>query len=275
MRSHPHSTTVFLFFLFLLFASLFTGCQLVAAPLEEPTLPAAATALPTAATAELKILLAEDGAETQALCEESGNIQTLSLDSDLLNDVLTFNVYFPPCYDPDSADSYPVIYLLHGQRQAAALWQTLDIQTAADDLILNQCRQPFLIVMPTEEYYFRSVKNNRYPDALIAELLPWVETNLAACTQKRMPCHRRYLARGSLGHAFGIRSLGYIRRAGCAQYAPCSMEISRPCPTGWMPSPLAARRASMRMRAAATRLSKMPMHLSRSSMRWAWRMNGI
>ena len=184
MRSHPHATTVFLFPLSFIFASLFTGCQPVAAPLEEPTLPPAATALPTAVPAELKILLTEDGAETQALCEESGTIRSFTLESELLNDVLTFNVYFPPCYDPDSAHPYPVIYLLHGQRQAAALWQTLGIQAVADDLILNQRRQSFLIVMPTEEYYFRSVKNNRYPDALLTELLPWVETNLAACAQK-------------------------------------------------------------------------------------------
>ena len=183
MRSHPHATIVFLFSLFLLLASLSTGCQ-PAAPLEEPTLSVTATVLSTAVPAELKILLAEDGAEIQALCEESGTIRSLTLDSELLNDVLTFNVYFPPCYNPDSAAPYPVIYLLHGQEQDAMLWQTLGIQAAADDLILNQHRQPFLIVMPTEEYYFRSVKNNRYPEALLAELLPWVEANLPACIQR-------------------------------------------------------------------------------------------
>lgn len=201
MCSHPHSLTIFLFSPFLILAFLFVGCQPISSPLEEPTLQAIATALPTTVPTEQELSPSADGAETQALCEESGIIQTLSLDSDLLNDVLTFNVYFPPCYDPDSADPYPVIYLLHGQEQDAMLWQTLDIQTAADDLILNQHRQPFLIVMPTEEYYFRSVKNNHYPEALLAELLPWVEANLPACTQREC----RVIGGISRGAAWAMR----------------------------------------------------------------------
>lgn len=184
LRSHPYSQTILFFFLTLMLTFLFPGCQPVSAPVEEPTLQVTATAQPTAAPAEPELSPSEDGAETQALCEESGTIQPLTLDSELLNDVLTFNVYFPPCYDPDSADRYPVLYLLHGQQQDAALWQELGILAIADDLILNQKRSPFLIVMPVEEYFFRSAENNRYPDALLEELLPWVESNLPVCTQK-------------------------------------------------------------------------------------------
>ena len=181
IRSHPHSPTIFFF---LIITSLCIGCQPVFTPLEESTLQITATVLLAAAPAEQELSPNEDGAETQTFCEESGTIQTLSLASELLNDVLEFNVYFPPCYRTDSEEPYPVIYLLHGQWQNAALWQKIGIQAAADDLILNRQRQPFLIVMPTEEYYFRSAENNRYPDALLQELLPWVEENLQACTQK-------------------------------------------------------------------------------------------
>ncbi len=184
MRSYPHSQTILNFFLFLMLAFLFHGCQPVATKVEEPTPYVTATVFPTAAPAEPDLSPSEDGAETQDLCEESGTIQSLTLDSELLKDVLTFNVYFPPCYDPDSTDLYPVIYLLHGQEQDATLWQTLGIQAIADDLILHQNRQPFLIVMPTEQYYFRAVKNNRYPAAILDELLPWVEATLPTCAQK-------------------------------------------------------------------------------------------
>jgi len=148
--------------------------------------PVAQTAAPiptSTPTAQLPTPTVDD-AGAQHQCEQSGTIQSFNLSSELLNDSLSFNIYFPPCYDPYAAIPYPVIYLLHGQEQDAFLWQDLYIQAVADDLILAQHRLPFLIVMPNERYYFRSAENNRYPDAVLEELLPWVETNLPACAEK-------------------------------------------------------------------------------------------
>jgi len=117
-------------------------------------------------------------------CDEGGSIQSFTLESKLLNDSISYTVYFPPCYDPQSSEPYPVIYLLHGQEQDGTFWQELGLQAAADDLILNRQRQPFLIIMPVEEHYYRSTENNRYPDAILTELLPWVEENFPLCSER-------------------------------------------------------------------------------------------
>lgn len=180
----PLFLTCNLRFSFFLLAFLLLGCQPAAAVLEEPSpLPTAALA-PTATSSPVLRLEEKDGAGSQTLCEEGGTIQILSLDSELLQDVMQFAVYFPPCYRADAAQAYPVIYLLHGQWQNIDLWQSIGLQAAADDLILQQHRRPFLIIMPYEEYYFRSMQNNRFPDAILQELLPWVEENLSACAER-------------------------------------------------------------------------------------------
>lgn len=196
MRNHPFNRTSQHFFFFLMPVFLLMAC---AAPAQ--TVAQTATPLP-ASTPTLQLATpTADETGAQRLCEESGTIRSFNLSSDLLNDTLPFNIYFPPCYDPHTPMPYPVIYLLHGQEQDASLWQELGIQAAADSLILNHDRQPFLIVMPTERYYFRSAENNRYPDAILEELLPWVETNLPACAQKEC----RAIGGISRGAAWAVR----------------------------------------------------------------------
>jgi enterochelin esterase-like enzyme len=179
--------------LFLLYA-----CQAAPAELHsiavrtETVTPSAVSDQPTATTA-VEIL--------QQHCNESGTLASYSLESELLNDTLAFTVYLPPCYDPQTAEPYPVIYLLHGQQQDGPFWQDLGIQTAADELILGNNRPPFLIIMPVEEYYFRSPENNRYPDAILTELLPWVEQNLPVCSAR--DC--RAIGGVSRGAAWAVR----------------------------------------------------------------------
>ena len=136
-----------------------------------------------------------------ATCNTTSTIASYSLESELLKDTLTFWIYFPPCYDLAASQTYPVIYLLHGQEQLATIWQELGIQTIADDLILYGNRVPFLIVMPEEEYYYRSPANNRYPDAILTELLPWVEANLPACATQEC----RAIGGISRGAAWAVR----------------------------------------------------------------------
>ena len=139
--------------------------------------------------------------ETEHICQEHGEIREFSLESNLLNDTLPFNIYFPPCYDAASTSAYPVIYLLHGQEQSPDLWSALGIQQIADELILDKGRKPFLVVMPAELFPFRPVQNNQFPQAVLQELLPWVEDNLPACTQRTC----RAIGGISRGGAWAVR----------------------------------------------------------------------
>ncbi|HOJ00031.1 MAG TPA: alpha/beta hydrolase-fold protein [Anaerolineaceae bacterium] len=184
MRSQPRSQEIIRMFLLLTSASLLVGCQPAATVPLQSTLSPTATLLPSPTPNVQLTSSSAQTTEAQPLCEESGSIRSYTLASELLGEALDFDVYLPPCYDSASGQTYPVIYLLHGQWQNTALWQTIGIQPTADELILSGQRQPFLIVMPYEKYYFRPAENNHYPDALVQELLPWVEDNLAACGQK-------------------------------------------------------------------------------------------
>ena len=167
---------------FLIIAFVLAGCQSLPQAAPTSTVENTATPLPTSTPEATPTPLTEN-IKVESQCEES-SILTFSLSSELLNDTLSFNVYFPPCYDSNTSQPYPVIYLLHGQEQDASLWRDIGIQAAADQLILEQSRQPFLIVMPVEQYYFRSSENNRYPDAIMEELIPAVESDLPVCTER-------------------------------------------------------------------------------------------
>lgn len=126
-----------------------------------------------------------DKAVTHAECEESGRFERFSIESTLMNGELAFSIYFPPCFYDQGGQVYAVIYLLHGQRQNDSLWQSLGAGEAADELIASGAVQPFLMVMPYEEFYFRaSDKTTAFSQAFLEEVLLWVEDNLPACADK-------------------------------------------------------------------------------------------
>ena len=117
-------------------------------------------------------------------CPSAGKIDRYQIDSLLLDGPLYFSVYFPPCYDPEKSPAYPVLYALHGQNFNDAMWSDLGLETTANRLFANGDVMPFLVVMPYEEYYFRSADGNNFPIALQEEIIPWVEQSLNVCSEK-------------------------------------------------------------------------------------------
>jgi enterochelin esterase-like enzyme len=62
-------------------------------------------------------------------------------------------IYLPPCYDEKADESYPVLYLLHGQTYTADQWIRLGAVDALDNLILSGETIPFIIVFPDDRYW--------------------------------------------------------------------------------------------------------------------------
>jgi S-formylglutathione hydrolase FrmB len=122
--------------------------------------------------------------EQVILCDQPGKISRMQIASTKLNANLIFDVYFPPCYRNGSQVDYPALYLLHGQTFDQTQWQRLGVQKYADQLIQVGPTIPFLIIMPYEQYYYRPVQGNTFPQAVLEELIPWVEANLHARPQK-------------------------------------------------------------------------------------------
>jgi enterochelin esterase-like enzyme len=117
-------------------------------------------------------------------CSQPGKISQMDIDSKNLNNRLIFDVYFPPCYTNSGQDSYPVLYLLHGQTYDQTQWQKVGVQNYTDLLIQSRQTIPFLIVMPYEQFHYRPPEGNTFPQAIMDELIPWVEANLHARYQK-------------------------------------------------------------------------------------------
>lgn len=168
-----------LFFLFFLFS---TGCA-ASAVLPTPTV------INVINTPEATLLIKEEATieplpESES-CILSGELERYKIDSVLLNGPLYFSVYYPPCYDENRANGYPVLYALHGQNFNDAMWVDLGLTSIANSLVLAGEIPQFIAVMPYEEFYFREADANKFPSALKEEIIPWVESALNVCVEKK------------------------------------------------------------------------------------------
>lgn len=124
-------------------------------------------------------------ATPEPVCSEtSGKLEEFSIDSQSVGKPLQFIVYTPPCYDPQGEIPYPVLYMLHGQSYTQDQWVRLGMPAAADAMITAGELPSFLMVMPYEEYDLANPFGTGYEQALMDELLPWVDEQYATCTQR-------------------------------------------------------------------------------------------
>ena len=118
-------------------------------------------------------------------CEEARpSVEHYEIESGFLNTSLAFDVYVPPCMDPRILGGYPVLYLLHGQDMGIETWQQMRI----DELLRNAVNVDkvplFLIVVPQEDYFLTSISLSEYGNAVLFELMPWIETKYNTCTKR-------------------------------------------------------------------------------------------
>jgi enterochelin esterase-like enzyme len=144
-------------------------CPTPEAPTTEPATPTAEPPTPTPAPAG---------------CSQPGEVKRFQIQSTLLNLQMNVNVYLPPCYDATLAGGYPVAYLLHGQTFDDRMWTNLGAAELADGLILAGEAQPFIMVMPNEEFFYRPVRGNLFPDAIVSEVIPWAEATFNVCSTR-------------------------------------------------------------------------------------------
>jgi enterochelin esterase-like enzyme len=121
--------------------------------------------------------------------------------SGIVGDDRDFYVYTPAGYDPTAKTTYPVLYLLHGFSDDASGWTAVGkAHVILDNLIAQGKAQPMLVVMTlgygAPEIVSRAgtaafrdpslVKRNydRYRDALFNEVIPAVEKNYRAKTDR-------------------------------------------------------------------------------------------
>jgi enterochelin esterase-like enzyme len=157
--------------------TLASACTML--PVLQPSAPATSTP-----AEKLERFPTPTATPTPAGCTEtSGRIERRAIPSKLLSSTLWISVYTPPCYSPTPAELYPVLYLLHGQGMNDSYWSGLGAGEIADEAILAG-QKPFLMVMPYEERNYDAPSDSKFPDAVMKELLPWVEANYPVCAER-------------------------------------------------------------------------------------------
>jgi len=175
----------------LLIAGVLTGCAVatpLAAATENPvvieTLIVATSDIQRFPTSTPTTTSAPSATPTETGCQESsGSVARVQIPSQFLASPLWVSVYTPPCYADQPEEAYPVLYLLHGQNMDDSYWQTLGATKIADEAI-QAGERPFLIVMPYEERNFEPIADSGFDEALIRELIPWVDGQYPTCTAR-------------------------------------------------------------------------------------------
>jgi enterochelin esterase-like enzyme len=114
-------------------------------------------------------------------------------------------IYLPPCYERDTAERYPVLYLLHGQTFQDDQWVRLGAAVAADNLIHRGEAPPFIIVFPDDRYW-NLPPGDSFGDRLISLVIPYIDNTYRTRTE------RQYRAIGGLSRGGGWAAQQLLRR---------------------------------------------------------------
>jgi len=113
--------------------------------------------------------------------QPTGTVERVQVPSAALGVPMPVSIYLPPCYDQDG--NYPVLYLLHGQGMDDQYWIDLGV-TGIADAAISSGQTPFIMIFPYEERFLEYIPDSKFPDAMINDLIPWVDSNYATCTQR-------------------------------------------------------------------------------------------
>jgi enterochelin esterase-like enzyme len=132
--------------------------------------------------------------------QNGGEIRSASFPSEHLSEDFNFRVYLPPCYHEQPDQRYPVIYLLHGLYYSEDQWPRLGVAEQMDRLVAGDEIPPFIIILPREAR-FHPPQTSAFDNALIEELIPWVDQHYRTLAEKP------YRAIGGLsrGAAWSVR----------------------------------------------------------------------
>ena len=102
-----------------------------------------------------------------------GRVEEGALDS--FKPAQGFKVYLPPCYDEDTNERYPVLYLLHGQTYTDDQWIRLGAPRILDALIISGESRPFIVVFPDDRYW-NLPAGSGFGHRLVNDLIPYIDS---------------------------------------------------------------------------------------------------
>ncbi|HUF72503.1 MAG TPA: alpha/beta hydrolase-fold protein [Gammaproteobacteria bacterium] len=145
-----------------------------------------------------------------------GQIQPLAYQSESLSKERQAVVYLPPGYD-ESAENYPVLYLLHGAGGDENSWiESGRANVILDNLIADGALEPLVVVMPHGYTSRRDMSERRGPDGyktdmeefaadFINDLIPLVESRYRVVADREHRALAGLSMGGGQSFAIGLR----------------------------------------------------------------------
>jgi enterochelin esterase-like enzyme len=188
----PHHQAILLWVLATIFILLLQACSPATAeirtPSTAPTYEKTKTPIHTPPTPTMTVESVQEPDPTLSSTVDcllsGGELQSDSLYSETLNVNIHFYIYLPPCYHSSMDQYYPVVYLLHGLLQTHEQWLRLGLVERMDALIADKSIPPFIVILPLEES-FDPPQTSLYPDAIVNELIPWIDEHYRTSPQKK------------------------------------------------------------------------------------------
>jgi enterochelin esterase-like enzyme len=198
-------------FMFLLL--MVVGCSRGSAPnmstvkIEQTALEIAQTEIvqtttPVTITPSATVELVPSLTPTPEVCTaQKGRVEFREFVTDILSYPFGLRVYVPPCYDFNTQERFPTLYMLHGQSFTDDQWDRLGADETADALISGGEAPPFIIVMPRENNYLEDDKVSLYGEAIVKALVPWIDEEYRTIPEREC----RSIGGISRGSAWSIR----------------------------------------------------------------------
>lgn len=155
----------------------------------------------------------------------AGHMVIASLESNLLNKPLDYRVYLPPCYEEQTGQRYPVLYLVHGQSYNDDQWDRLGADEAAGRLIAAGEIAPLILVMPRDRVWSQP-DEDMFGRAVVEELIPFIDGHY------RTLADRSHRAVGGLS-----RGAGWAVHFGLSQWKLFSAFGAHSPATFWTDAP--------------------------------------
>jgi len=169
---------------FILSISLIFGvaaCQRLASG-DAPVVVSTPQATPTQTTTPMPSPTATP--EKTACTISSGVLANIDIPSELLGKPVNANIYLPPCFGSQPDQTYPILYMLHGQAADNHQWIDLGLIDRIDLLIDAKVMQPMIIVMPYEVSWRIGPEESNFGAALVNDVIPFMEENYQACATR-------------------------------------------------------------------------------------------
>jgi enterochelin esterase-like enzyme len=166
--------------------------------------------------------------------------------SGVVGDQRDVYVYTPPAYDPRSATTYPVLYLLHGFSDDASGWTAVGrANVILDNLIAQGKAKPMIIVMPLgygapemlahgfaafSHEELRRHNFQKFTEALLREVIPQVESSYSVMNDRESRAIAGLSMGGSESLLTGLNNLNEFAWIGAFSSGGLSQDFSTEFP---------------------------------------------